>query len=139
MSLTSNIDHSRLLDLLPDLVCAVGPDGTFSYVNAACEVLLGYQREEMQGRLMLDFVHPDDRQRTLDSARHVVAGQPLACFENRYRRKDGTFACLMWSARWSDRDKVRVAVARDVTAQRSEDGFSELVGRNAEAPVTKKG
>jgi PAS domain S-box-containing protein len=116
---TVPLDLPELVDLLPDLVCVVGTDGTFAFVNAACESLLGYKREDMQGRLMLDFVHPDDRQRTLDVARSVVSGQSLPAFENRYLRKDGSIAHLLWTARWSERHHLRIAVARDITAQRS--------------------
>ncbi len=36
-------------------------------------------------------------------------------FENRYTRQDGRVAHIMWSARWSATDQLRVAVARDIT------------------------
>lgn len=119
MPLNVPLDLSELLDLLPDLVCVVGPEGTFAFVNSVCETVLGYRREEMQGRLMLDFVHPDDRQRTLEVARNVVSGQALPGFQNRYLRKDGSVVHLNWTARWSDRHQLRIAVAREVPAQRS--------------------
>lgn len=35
-------------------------------------------------------------------------------FENRYLRKDGRVVHLQWTARWSERHGMRVAVARDV-------------------------
>lgn len=133
MPLSSHPDLSGLLDLLLDMVCAVAPDGTFSYVSAACEQLLGYTREEMQGRLMLDFVHPDDRQRTLDAARHVAAGQQQSGFENRYLHKDGRVVHLMWTARWSGRDLLRVAVARDITARKRSENLQTALYRISEA------
>lgn len=118
MPINQALDLAELVDLLPDLVCAVGPDGTFFYVSAACEAILGYRREEMQGRLMLDFIHPDDRRRTLDAARAVIAGQPVRNFENRYLHKNGSAVHLLWRARWSERKQLRIAVARDITPVR---------------------
>jgi diguanylate cyclase (GGDEF)-like protein len=44
-----------------------------------------------------------------------MAGQPKPHFQNRYVRKDGRVIHIMWSARWSEADRVRVAVARDIT------------------------
>jgi PAS domain S-box-containing protein len=116
MPLNVPLDLSDVLDLLPDLVCVVGPDGTFAFVNSACEGLLAYRREDMVGRLMLDFVHPDDRQRTLEVARSVVAGQAQPGFENRWLRKDGSVVRLSWTARWSERHHLRIAVARELPA-----------------------
>ncbi len=133
MPLTHSIDYSELVDLLLDVVCAVGPDGTFIYVSAACEAVFGYPREEMLGRLMLDFVHPEDRQRTLEVARHVIAGQPLPHFENRYLRKDGSVAHIMWTARWSSRSQLRIAVARDITARKRAETLQTALYRISEA------
>jgi diguanylate cyclase (GGDEF)-like protein/PAS domain S-box-containing protein len=121
MPLTQMLDLAELVDLLPDLVCAVGTDGAFRYVSAACEPLLGYRSEEMQGRLMLDFVHPDDHRRTLDMARQVIAGQPQLNFENRYLHRDGHVVHLMWTARWSDRKQLRIAVARDISDRKQQE------------------
>lgn len=133
MPLAQHIDFQELADLLLDIVCAVGAEGTFLYVSAACEQVLGYTREELQGRLMLDFVHPDDRQRTLDVARQVIAGQPLLNFENRYLRKDGRVAHLQWSARWSERNFMRIAVARDVSESKRSDAVQKALYRISEA------
>ena len=40
---------------------------------------------------------------------------PKPHFENRYVRKDGQVVHIMWSARWSEADQARIAVARDIT------------------------
>jgi diguanylate cyclase (GGDEF)-like protein/PAS domain S-box-containing protein len=109
---------ANVMDLLLDVVCVVDPQGRFVYVSAACERVFGYTAEEMIGRPMIELVFPDDRARTLSAVDEIVAGDPKPNFENRYVRKDGRVVHIMWSARWSPADQVRVAVARDVTERK---------------------
>ncbi|MGE8151415.1 diguanylate cyclase domain-containing protein [Pseudomonas vancouverensis] len=106
------------IDLLLDAVCAVDKQGRFVFVSAACERIFGYSPAELIGQPMIELVHPADRQRTLDAAREIMAGEPKLNFENRYLRKDGRVVHILWSARWSEVDQLRVAVARDITERK---------------------
>lgn len=105
----------NFIDLMLDAICVVDAEGRFVFVSAACERIFGYAPEEMIGKPMIELVLPEDRPRTLQTASQIMAGQPKPHFENRYVRKDGQVVHIMWSARWSEREQVRVAVARDVT------------------------
>src|SRR5581483_3597533 len=89
----------RLADLLLDAVFLVEEGGRVVFVNPACTAIFGYRPEEMIGRLLLDFIHPDDRERTVAEMKHVVNGLTRTGFENRYLRKDFSVAHIMWSAR----------------------------------------
>ncbi|VVO30458.1 bifunctional diguanylate cyclase/phosphodiesterase [Pseudomonas fluorescens] len=106
------------IDLLLDAVCAVDAEGRFVFVSAACERIFGYTPDELVGQPMINLVHPADRERTLKAAREIMDGQPKPNFENRYLRKDGQVAHIMWSARWSEVDQLRIAVARDITERK---------------------
>ncbi|MDO8907424.1 MAG: diguanylate cyclase [Pseudohongiella sp.] len=108
---------SNYIDLLLDTICVVDEAGRFVYVSAGCEKVFGYSQEEMVGRQMTDMLHPDDLEITLRKANEVMQGEPLPYFENRYIRKDGSIAHIMWSARWAEEDKLRVAVARDISGR----------------------
>lgn len=105
---------AEVLDLLLDAVCFVDADGRFIAISAACERIFGYTPDEMVGRTTLELVHPDDRAATQAAASRVAAGDVVQGFENRYLRKDGRVVHLQWTARWSERHGMRVAVARDV-------------------------
>lgn len=107
---------ANLTDLLLDAVCMVDAGGQFRFVSMACERIFGYTQQEMIGKQMIDLVTPADRARTLAAAQNVMNGQSHINFENRYIRKDGSIVHIMWSARWSEADQLRVAVARDITA-----------------------
>lgn len=113
---------SNVIDLLLDTVFLVDEQGCIVYVSAACERIFGYTQDEMIGRVMIDLVAPEDRAKTREEALRVMAGQPRIGFENRYIRKDGSLVHIMWSARWSEADRLRIGVARDVTElRRAED------------------
>ncbi len=114
-------DHPSLAsftDLLMDAICVVDREGYILFISAAGERIFGFTKEEMIGRRMFDFVYPPDLPKTLDSVTEVVRGGSLLHFENRYLRKDGTIAYIMWSTRWSEADGIRVGVARDVTSRK---------------------
>jgi diguanylate cyclase (GGDEF)-like protein/PAS domain S-box-containing protein len=109
---------SNFVDLMLDAVCVVDHEGRFVFASAACERIFGYTPEEMIGRVMIDMVLPEDRGRTLQAAGEIIAGEPKPHFENRYVRKDGQIVHIMWSARWSEADQLRIGVARDITERK---------------------
>lgn len=124
---------STILDLLLDVVCVVDAQGYFVFASAACETIFGYTPQEMVGRRMLDMVAPEDRERTLLAAQQVMAGNSHLHFENRYVRKDGKRIDLMWSARWSEVDQVRIAVARDISARKRAQAMQAAISAISEA------
>ncbi|HEY0845680.1 MAG TPA: diguanylate cyclase [Noviherbaspirillum sp.] len=107
-----------VVDLLLDVVFLVDARGRILYASAACERVFGYTPAEMTGQPMIDFVAPEDRARTWEEAMHVMSGRPRIGFENRYIRKDGRQVHIMWSARWSEAQQLRIGVARDVTEKK---------------------
>jgi diguanylate cyclase (GGDEF)-like protein/PAS domain S-box-containing protein len=118
MATRNSAPLASYIDLLLDAVCAVDKQGRFVFVSAACERIFGYTPDELIGQPMIDLVHPADRQRTLDAAREIMGGEPKLNFENRYLRKDGRVVHILWSARWSEVDQLRIAVARDITERK---------------------
>jgi len=109
---------ARLPELLLDAVFMVDEGGRIVFVNPACRAIFGYAPEEMTGRIILDFIHPDDKARTVAEMGHVLNGRPGLGFENRYLRKDGSVAHIMWTARWSQEERLRIGVARDISERK---------------------
>ncbi|SER28444.1 PAS domain S-box-containing protein/diguanylate cyclase (GGDEF) domain-containing protein [Pseudomonas sp. NFACC02] len=121
------------VDMLLDAICVVDAQGRFVFVSAASERIFGYLPHELIGRKMIDMVHPEDRERTLAAASEIMAGQPNVGFENRYLRKDGRVVHIMWSARWSEVDHLRIAVARDITERKRAESMRTALFRISEA------
>lgn len=121
------------VDRLMDAICVVDTEGRYVYVSAAFERIFGYHPQELIGTQMLDLVHPDDRARTLAAAEDIMAGNPQLHFENRYLHKNGHVVHVMWSACWSPSDRLRIAVARDVTELKRADSLRATLLEISEA------
>jgi PAS domain S-box-containing protein len=100
-----------------DMLCQLQFDGYFKRLNPAWERTLGWTREELLSRPFIEFVHPDDRERTLQQNAEVRAGGRALAFENRYLCKDGSYRWLLWNAAPDPIGGVIYSVARDVTAR----------------------
>lgn len=110
--------EERFFELSIDMLCVLGFDGYFRRLNAAWERTLGFSAEELLSRPFFEFVHPDDRTRTLNQNRDVRGGGHALSFENRYLCKDGSFRWLRWNARRDSSQQLIYAVARDITAEK---------------------
>jgi diguanylate cyclase (GGDEF)-like protein/PAS domain S-box-containing protein len=127
------IPSASIMDLMLDAVCALDADGRFMFVSAAGERIFGYTPEEMVGTLMIDMVAPEDLARTLAAVDEIMSGAHKPHFENCYVRKDGRRVNIMWSARWSEPDQLRIAVARDVTARKRAEAMQAAMYAISEA------
>jgi PAS domain S-box-containing protein len=110
--------EARFFDISIDMLCCLGFDGYFRRLNPAWERTLGFTRDELMACPFIEFVHPDDRARTLNQNRDVRDGGQARLFENRYLCKDGGFRWLLWNATPDPGRGVIFSVARDVTERK---------------------
>ncbi len=107
-----------------DLLCIANTKGEFIRINPEWERVLGYSIGELEGKIFLDFVHPDDLEKTLDAIRKLAGQEEIINFENRYRRKDGTYRWIEW--RSNPHGDLIYAAARDITDRKQiEDAISQ--------------
>ena len=120
--------ESRFFENSIDMLCFLDFNGHFKRLNPAWERTLGFTRQELMSRPFIEFVHPDDRERTLKQNAQVRGGGQALAFENRYMCKDGSFRWFRWNAAPDSAEKVIYSVARDVTATKAaEDEREQLV------------
>lgn len=124
-------ERDRLFTLSPDLLCIAGFDGRLRQLNPAWERALGWSIAELLARPWLDFVHPGDREATERASTALARGESVLDFENRYRRRDGSYRWLSWSAYPLAEAGQIFAVARDVTEhklaeERDREGYRRL-------------
>ena len=111
-----------------DMLCFLDFNGYFKRLNPAWERTLGYTRKELMSRPFIEFVHPDDRERTLKQNAEVKGGGQALAFENRYMCKDGSYRWFLWNAVRDSTETIIYSVARDITAsKRAEHERDKLV------------
>ncbi|MCU0514434.1 MAG: PAS domain S-box protein [Anaerolineae bacterium] len=114
----SYTELEHIFELSVDLLGILTFDGRFEKVNPAWQQVLGYTPAELTGRRFLDFVHPEDYERTVAEGERASRGRPTPNFENRYRCKDGSYRWLSWNTT-SYMDEQRLYfVTRDVTQRK---------------------
>jgi diguanylate cyclase (GGDEF)-like protein/PAS domain S-box-containing protein len=108
---------ARHFELAGDLLATTTFDGYFVHLNGAWERCLGWTREQLTARPFIDFVHPQDRARTMEEAARAPLGHGTVHFTNRYCAKDGSYRSIEWRS-WIDAERQLIhAAARDVTDQ----------------------
>ncbi|MDR6845999.1 PAS domain-containing protein [Flavobacterium granuli] len=99
----------------PDLVCIADTNAYYKVINDGFAKVLGYSREELLSRPFLEFVHPDDLEKTLDEVKNLTKNNATVDFENRYIKKNGELVFLQWKANLHSANNLIYAIARDVT------------------------
>lgn len=112
---TALLENQLIMDNSQDVICTVSEDGCFLRINAACEHLWGYKPSELVGRPYVTLVHPEDKLKTSEASKRLMETGKLTDFVNRYVRKDGSIVDVLWSATWSQKDRIIFCVAHDVT------------------------
>jgi PAS domain S-box-containing protein len=121
-SLVSSTDHppavgelELFFNLSLDLLAIAGFDGYFKRINRSWERVLGYSEAELLSVPYIEFIHPDDRARSLAAAQKITKDLQLLGYENRYRCRDGSYRWLMWNAIAVPEQELIYCVARDIT------------------------
>ncbi|MBF0605566.1 MAG: response regulator [Nitrospirae bacterium] len=105
-----------LFALIGDLLCIVDRDGHLLRVSHSWSKVLGYTPEELENRIILELMHPDDLEHAQDSmVKLLSADNPPAHYDvKHFRHKDGSWHTLEWIVATYDK-RLFFATGRDVT------------------------
>jgi PAS domain S-box-containing protein len=106
-------DRNALWQLTRDLMLRCTFDGKMTAVNPAWTEILGWHENELVGFSLVDFVHPDDLDHTIQATKDLAEGRSHDRFDNRYRHRDGSYRWISWATR--SREGFITATGRDVT------------------------
>jgi len=85
-------EHYRsLIENSMDLISILNLDGTIRYVSPSHERMLGYPLDELVGKNVVSFVHPNDMARVQTAMVNGNNGRPVEC---RVRHCDGSWRVL---------------------------------------------
>ncbi|MFD2161186.1 PAS domain S-box protein [Paradesertivirga mongoliensis] len=132
-----------IFDSLPDMVCSFDSQGIFLSVNQASERILGYSPEEMLGRSFIEFLHPADKEITLNTESDLLAGIEFTNIENRYMHKNGSIVWMAWSSVWSAERQTYYGIGRNAAERKkredeikfNEKRYKELVQTGSDVVV----
>lgn len=110
---SAEAERDRFFELSVDLLCVVNDRGALVRSNPAWRRQLGWSQDDLQARPWIEFVHPEDRERT----RHAIARGERALV-HRWRHADGTYRSLSWSRARHDEEHW-LASARDITREQA--------------------
>lgn len=84
-----------LVENTMDMISIHGPDGTIRYISPSVKQVLGYQPEELIGKIADNIVHPDHLEQVKAQVTQVVDTPGITrLVEAQYRHKDGSYRYL---------------------------------------------
>lgn len=98
-----------------DIICTIDSNGFFSDVSEASLNILGYKSSELIGDSFMNLVYHEDHKRTLKAGLRVKEEKTPIKFQNRYVKKDGSLATMIWSAYWNDNLNLLFCLGNDVS------------------------
>ena len=105
----------RFFNLAVDMFCIASREGFFLRNSRSFTSTLGYTDAELKTMPFIEFVHPEDRTRTIDEVDFILRGGTSRNFENRYRKKSGEYVSLSWTATFDEESQLIYAAAKDVS------------------------
>jgi len=112
---TSERRNRLFFELVSSLHVIIDLNGRFVDVNNGWSEVLGYEREEIVGNYIPDFLHPDDAAGTLKEIERLARGVTTLHFRNRYRHKSGHYRLIDWSAEYDPAEQLIYAAGNDIT------------------------
>jgi PAS domain S-box-containing protein len=110
-------DSDLFFDLTLDYVCLTDFKGRFLKLSPSWSKNLGWSETELMNRTFMDFIHHDDRVSTLHSIKALESGARITDKANRFKRADGSWVWLSWSAIGLPDRGVVMAAAHDIPAR----------------------
>ena len=89
---------ARVLVTNPYLLHGMADGGVYLWVSPSAKRILGYEARQMIGRPFIEFVHPDDRAKTMALAHRMLSSDVPATFDNRILTADGSHRRMLWVA-----------------------------------------
>ncbi len=136
----SRARYQEVVESVNEVIFQTGTDGRFVFLNQAWETTTGYRPQESTGRMLTDFLHPDDRPLARAHFDAVLAGNERDCVcEVRLRNTEGELRWLETHAR-PMRDPHGVVIGAmgsldDITARKVAELTLKNVNKELEARV----
>jgi len=115
--------HKLLMNYSNDVICQLDYQGSFLFLSPAIEQITGYKIEELVGRNVSEFVHPEDIESLRAGARQANFNPNARTDQFRMQKKSGEYVWIESRVRplMDKKGKKRIgliAVMRDVSERK---------------------
>lgn len=80
-----------------DVLTVLDDEGVVQYESPSIESVFGFEPDELEGESVFEYIHPDDRQKALETFNEVIeadADYTTAGVELRFRHEDGSWTWI---------------------------------------------
>ena len=144
--------YRRLIEISPDAVTLIAPDGTILLCNEQAAVVQGYTRDELTGRNAIELFAAKDRPRALENLRKTLEMGNVRNVEYTLLKKDGTAIPVELSSSVlldrTGKPQGFIAVWRDISARKQaeaaalglaaivESSYDAIIGKTLDGAIT---
>lgn len=137
----SEARYKTIIDNLKDVIFTIDVNGFVTYVTTSVGQY-GYSPQDILGRNMLEFVHPDDWPLSMEIHNKLMSSSTEVSFEIRMLTKNGQVRVIEDCAKTvvSENAKVigTVGVLRDITEKKAAEDALETMNRELEKYVWQR-
>jgi len=121
---------SMITTNMADIICQASIDGVYIYVSPSVKSVLGYTPQDLIGKSIFEWIHPDDLERVTSCMNDVSRKSMTKFIQHRYMNADGSYVWLGTKGTpiFDTRGAVSgfVCNSRDITNQKNaEDALRE--------------
>ena len=127
--------YRNLFERASDGILLFDDKGLIFNANPVILRMLGYGLEEIRGRKMTDFIHPEDLQKVPSQLPRLLAGESVS-IERRLRCQDGCYRNFEQSARRIGANAI-MALYRDITLRKKAEQKTLEALKSAEESETQ--
>ena len=132
---------NNFFNISADILCIYDYFGKILKTNLSFERILGYTLEEVNSKSLINLVHPEDREITIEFLKNSLKGSNTDLLENRLWQKDNTYKWFEWNLVLDKNRKLIYTIGRDITLRKNHEktiGFlASIVNSSEDAIITK--
>ena len=109
--------YCNLVSNLTDVIIETDSNLNFTYISPQVYDIYGYKPEEIIGKNIYDFIHPDDHEQAMKAVEEAIKKEQVYNFEFRTRHKDDHFIDVSGTGKIikESEDFKIIGLVRDIT------------------------
>lgn len=134
----SEANHRLITENISDLISKHSLDGKYTYLSPSSKTILGFEPEELLGKTPACIIHPDSKERAIESFNSIVQTKDIDVTTHKIRRKDDYYIWMEITNKTirdpETNEPIEIlSVARDITKKKDEENlFKKMISYTEE-------